>query len=163
MLWVGWYFSLYISVPVTLSRHAHIAKQEFMQSIQTEMLRFAALSEAGIKLLADYAGRYDRPPSPASIDICSLDHVLEIQRKLVASENPSDDEVREWLAWHLEILESTVVEYHRLLGGDDAAADEPVNPYVLSGLDPAMLPPLPKTDFSNRDVARNIQGLWYAG
>ena len=67
MLWVGWYFALYISVPVTLARHAHIAKQEFMASIQTEMLRFAALSEAGIKLLADYAARFGKPLwSPSS-------------------------------------------------------------------------------------------------
>jgi len=165
MLWVGWYFTLYVSVPVTLARYAHIADQAFMASIQTEMMRFAALSEAGIKLLAQYAEKYEQPPTPQSIDICSLDHVLEIQRKLVRTESPSDDEMRQWLTSHLEILESTVVEYHRLLaGGNEASAESGnVNPYVLSGLDPAMLPPMPKTDFSNAEIAKNIQGLWYAG
>jgi hypothetical protein len=162
MLWVGWYFALYISVPVTLARYAHIAKQDFMTSIQTEMMRFAALSEAGISLLAQYAQTYDRIPTPACVDICSLEHVLEIQRKLVRTEDPSDDEVRQWLAWHLEILESTVVEYHRLLAPAPAASTS-LNPYTLSGLDPALLPPLPKSDFSNREVAKNIQGLWFAG
>jgi len=164
MLWVGWYFALYISVPVTLARYAHIAKQDFMSSIRFEMMRFAALSEAGIKLLADYAEKYDRMPSPESIDICSLEHVLEIQRKLVRTEDPSDDEVRRWLASHLEILESTVVEYHRLLSGDgaDSSDADAVNPYLLSGIDPAMLPPMAKTDFSDPEIARNIRGLWYA-
>ena len=47
VLWVGWYFLLYMSLPVTLFWYRRFWNMEFMISIQDEMRRFQELSLRG--------------------------------------------------------------------------------------------------------------------
>lgn len=164
MLWIGWYFALYVSVPVTLARYRAIADQAFMGSIQGLMQRFAALSLSGIRLLADWAENCDPRPDYAFIDIFSLKHVIELQKELVAADQVSPERLRSMLERNIAMLEASVIGYRDILSGDNRIVRERyagMGPYQISGALPpdamaAMPPAMP-----NEDIVGNIRGLWY--
>ena len=161
MLWIGWYFALYMSVPVSLSRYKRIADIDFMKSIDGHMKRWAALSVAGIRLLSEWAHNNKREPTPEFRDICSLEHIVAIQHDLLAHETRTDEEVRELLDRHLGLLETTVVEYHKLLAED--AGDDAINPYALSGMPVDAFPGIEQIgSASSEEIASNIRRIWFS-
>ncbi len=91
VLWVGWYFLLYMSLPVTLFWYRRLWNMEFMMSIQDEMRRFQELSLRGVALLSDFGKRYQQPWSNQFADIMKLEHIIELQRELVAKRKHRSD------------------------------------------------------------------------
>ncbi len=170
VLWVGWYFLLYMSLPVTLFWHRRFWNMEFMMSIQDEMRRFQELSLRGAALLSDFGKRYQQPWSNHFADIMKLEHIIEQQRELVASGNTdlTDDEVREAVRRNLGLIEATLVDYFeritRLLGIYPGRSD--LNPYALS-LDASRWEAdglfTGSKSYKSEAVSGNIGAIWYVG
>jgi len=168
VLWVGWYFLLYMSVPVTLFWHRRLWNMEFMMSIEDDMRRFGELSLRGVALLSEFGRRYDKPWSNQFADLMKLDHIIELQRELVATPNIelTDDQVREKIRRNLGLIEATLVDYFEriteLFGIKPGSSD--LNPYAV-GLDPdrweadGLFAGL--KGYRNEAVSNNIGAVWY--
>jgi flavin-dependent dehydrogenase len=170
VLWVGWYFLLYMSLPVTLFWYRRLWNMEFMMSIQDEMRRFQELSLRGATLLSDFGQRFQQPWSNHFADIMKLEHIIELQRELVANRDAtlSDDEVRQAIRRNLGLIEATLVDYFEritsLLGIHPGRSD--LNPYALS-LDPSRWEAdglfTGSKSYKSETVSGNIGAVWYVG
>lgn len=166
VLWVGWYFLLYMSIPVTLFFHRRLWDMPFMASIQDEIRRFQELSLRGIGLLQAWGQRYQQPWSNQFADIMKLDHIIELQRELVMGKELTDEEVREKVSRNLRLLEATLVEYFdrvtKLLSIHPGRDD--INPYAVS-LDPSRWEAeglfTGSKSYKIAEVSKNIAGVWY--
>jgi hypothetical protein len=170
VLWVGWYFLLYMSIPVTLFWHRRLWDKQFMTSIQDEMRRFSELSLRGVALLSEFGGRYRQPWSNEFADIMNLDHIVDLQRELVNERKAqlTDREIREKIQRNMGPIEATLVDYFEriasLLGIHPGRHD--LNPYALS-FDPGRWEAdgllTGDKSYRNEAVSGNIDALWYVG